>query len=264
MGCRPPSRHRRRCRPELLRAGGQHLGRHLGKTGGAPLAAFTFNTLWSDAGTGTAVRHQQLRRPDGGLRPAGRPLHRRRLRLDRTSRTGRTTSASPSPRRANPVTGGWWLYAIRADDAGASVAPRLPEDGDLAGRALHDGQHVRLPDPGLRSATYQEVRVYAFNRSDLESGAALRSVVADLNSAAYFSLLPSNLRGAAPPAGRENLLVSESGYALRLRGVEVPRRLRRTRDRRSPARRTSVRPLTRRGCRRCRARATTSTRSRSG
>ena len=57
------------------------------------------------------------------------------------------------------------------------------------------------------------MRAYAFNRSDLESGATLRSV-SSISVRAYFSLLPSNLRGAAPPAGRPNLLVSESQTAF--------------------------------------------------
>src|SRR5262249_23492487 len=62
--------------------------------------------------------------------------------------------------------------------------------------------------------TFREVRIWAFDRSDLESGATLRSVVADLSTTTYFSLLPSNLRGAVPPTGRENLLVSESQTAF--------------------------------------------------
>jgi uncharacterized repeat protein (TIGR01451 family) len=60
------------------------------------------------------------------------------------------------------------------------------------------------------SDVFKEVRIWAFNRADLESGAPLRQVIVDLGSTAYMSLLPSNLRGALPPAGRDNILVSES------------------------------------------------------
>ena len=53
------------------------------------------------------------------------------------------------------------------------------------------------------------MRAYAFNLSDLVSGAVLRSVVVDTSSAS-FTLLPSNYRGTAPPAGRPNYFVGES------------------------------------------------------
>ncbi|PYL52362.1 MAG: hypothetical protein DMF29_11015 [Verrucomicrobia bacterium] len=60
------------------------------------------------------------------------------------------------------------------------------------------------------NANFKEARVYALNIDDLVNGATLRSVVADTNSSRY-SLLPSNYRGTPPPAGRENLVVAESG-----------------------------------------------------
>ena len=67
---------------------------------------------------------------------------------------------------------------------------------------------------------------WAFNRADLEVGRPLRNVVVDSNSTTYFSLLPSNMRGdRPPPAGRENLLVTRVADAVRVRGLEVPRRL---------------------------------------
>src|SRR4029450_1176986 len=62
------------------------------------------------------------------------------------------------------------------------------------------------------SLHFAEVRAWAFNRTDLESGGPVRNVVIDLGRPAFFSLMPSNMRTAPgiPPAGRENLLVSES------------------------------------------------------
>ena len=109
---------------------------------------------------------------------------------------------------SDPVAGGWYLYAVRADDAAHPWFPDYPKMG-----IWPDGLYMTANMfQGL--STFKEVRVWAFNRADLESGATLRSVVVDLNTSAYFSLLPSNLRGAAPPAGRENLLVSESQTAF--------------------------------------------------
>src|SRR6266446_5396003 len=65
-------------------------------------------------------------------------------------------------------------------------------------------------DSACNNAHYREARAYALNIDDLVNGATLRSVVVDTNSS-RFSLLPSNYRGTAPPAGRENLMVAESG-----------------------------------------------------
>src|SRR5947199_2124332 len=65
-------------------------------------------------------------------------------------------------------------------------------------------------DSACNSTHYIKARAYALNIDDLVNGATLRIVVADTNSS-RFSLLPSNYRGAAPPAGRENLMVAESG-----------------------------------------------------
>jgi hypothetical protein len=67
-------------------------------------------------------------------------------------------------------------------------------------------------DSACNNSNYKEARVYALNIDDLVNGATLRSVVADTNSS-HFSLLPSNYRGAVPPAGRENLMVAESQTA---------------------------------------------------
>ena len=94
----------------------------------------------------------------------------------------------------------------------------MPSDSD-------DGAHPWLPDypkmgiwpDGLymtanmfSPTTYQEVRIWAFNRSDLESGAPVRTIIVDQGDPNVFTMLPGNLRGGLPPTGRENLLVSES------------------------------------------------------
>ena len=48
----------------------------------------------------------------------------------------------------------------------------------------------------------ETVRVFVFNRDDLISGAptGLRNAYFDVGGS-YFTLLPSNLRGALPPSG---------------------------------------------------------------
>ena len=148
---------------------------------------------------GTArLRQQEPGRSDRRLRPDGRPVHRRRLRLDRRRhdaallRVHRRLEDGRSRRRR--------LVALRLPDRRrrASVAPRLPEDGHLARRALHDREHVRLP-------TLPASRRRAPGRStarDLESGAAAASASSSITVDGRTSACcPSNLRGAAA-AGR--------------------------------------------------------------
>src|SRR5204862_3368838 len=98
---------------------------------------------------------------------------------------------------SNPVTGGWWLYGFRADDAAHPWLPDYPKMG-----IWPDGLYMtaNMFDTA-GSEPFKEVRIWAFNRADLESGATLRNVVVDIGDPTYFSLLPSNLRGTVPPAG---------------------------------------------------------------
>src|SRR6185503_1747554 len=64
------------------------------------------------------------------------------------------------------------------------------------------------------AGSYQGVRVWAFNKSQMYAGAAtVDSVSFDLGDT-DFTVLPSNarLQTGAPPAGRPNLYVSTSLY----------------------------------------------------
>jgi hypothetical protein len=190
-----------------------------GKAGGAPLAAFTFDTLWSAAvvpsgtacdtdnqGDPTVVYDPQDDRwivADFAFVDVDSPPYYECVAVSKTS---------------NPVSGGWYLYAIRADDPSH---PYLPDYLKLGiwpdGLYMTANEFCFAPTSGCSSSgTYKAVRVWAFNRSDLESGVAVRNVVFDLGTTAYFSLLPSNMRTAigAPPAGRVNLLVSLSRSLL--------------------------------------------------
>jgi hypothetical protein len=169
---------------------------------GTRLAAFTFDALWSGAGTGTACDNSNGGDPtviydamgdrwivaDLGFVDETTPPFYECIAVSRTS---------------DPVAGGWYRYAIRADDADHPFFPDYPKMG-----IWPDGLYMtaNMFDGGA----FQEVSGWAFNRTDLESGAPVRWVGFDLNTPLYFGMLPSNLRGTAPPAGRENLFVSES------------------------------------------------------
>jgi hypothetical protein len=179
------------------------------KTGGAPVAAFTFNTLWGSAGSGTSCDSHNM----GDPTVIYDPMADRYIVADfawTDINNGPYYECIAVSKTGNPVTGGWWLYAVRADDAAHPWLPDYPKMGIWPDGLYMTTNMFDCSGTNCSVSPYQEVRAYAFNRSDLESGATLHSIVADLGSATYFSLVPSNLRGAAPPAGRENLLVSES------------------------------------------------------
>jgi PASTA domain len=175
------------------------------KTGGAPLAAFTFDALWSGANTMTACD------ADNGGDPTViyDPLADRWIVADFAF----TNSNSPPffeciavSKTSDPVSGGWFLYAIRTDDTLHPFFADYPKMG-----IWPDGLYMTANV--FQGNNFEEVRVWAFNRSDLEAGVVPpRAVVVDLGTPDFFSLLPSNMRTAVgtPPAGRENLLVSES------------------------------------------------------
>lgn len=175
---------------------------------GTQLAAFTFNTLWNGAGSGTVCDNTNR----GDPTVVYDPLADRWIVADFAFTGGGTTppfyECVAVSKTGDPVNGGWWLYAIRADDAGHPWLPDYPKMG-----VWPDGIYMTA-NMFDSSFNYKGVRVFAFNRTDLESGATVRMVIVDISNTNYFSLMPSNLRGTSPPAGRENLLVSESNTAF--------------------------------------------------
>src|SRR5262249_13123496 len=71
---------------------------------------------------------------------------------------------------------------------------------------------------------FKGVAFWAFDRTALESGQPLKQLVAFSNNALDpVSVLPANLRGAAPPSGTPEYLVSESAtaYAFEVRTFTV-------------------------------------------
>jgi hypothetical protein len=102
---------------------------------------------------------------------------------------------------ADPVSGGWWLYTMVADTASLNDYPKLG--------IWNDGIYMSA-NMFKRGRTYSGAKVWALNRDDLISGAALRSVAFTLGSS-YFSLLPANLKGTAAPAGTPEYFMSDYG-----------------------------------------------------
>ena len=183
------------------------------KSGGPALAAFSFNSLWMGAGTGTSCDTTNR----------GDPV------VNYDAQTGRWfildfawTDTMNGPyyfclavsKTPDPVSGGWWLYGIRADDAAHPWLPDYPKLGIWPDGLYAMANMFDCLNASCSSATYMEVRNYAFNKDDLIAGAALRQKVVDQGATTYFTMLPSNLRGTPPPPGTPNYFVSESQTAF--------------------------------------------------
>jgi len=167
------------------------------KATGARLAAFTFNNFFPAGTTCDTINY-------------GDPI----VLYDQVSGRWIITDfgfASPSSppyyeciavsKTADPVGGGWWLYGFLADSASMNDYPKLG--------VWSDGIYMSA-NMFKRGRTYSGAKVWALNRNDLISGAALRSVAFTLGTS-YFSLLPSTFKGSAPPAGAPNYFLSDYG-----------------------------------------------------
>lgn len=102
---------------------------------------------------------------------------------------------------ADPVSGGWWLYTVVADTQSLNDYPKLG--------IWNDGIYMSA-NMFRRGQTYSGTKVWALNRDDLISGAALRSVAFTIGTS-YFSLLPANAKGTLPPAGTPGYFMSDYG-----------------------------------------------------
>ncbi|HKA18089.1 MAG TPA: hypothetical protein VKN18_07195 [Blastocatellia bacterium] len=184
---------------------------------GTQLATFTFNSLWAGAGTMTPCDNSH----NGDPTVIYSRQNNRFIVADfawTNTMDGPYYECIAVSKTSDPVSGGWWLFAYRADDAAHPWLPDYPKMGIWRDGLYMGANMFDCPNSACSGAPYQQARAYAFNLTDLVTGAPLRSVVADTNNPDIFSMFPSNYRGTPPPAGRENLFVSES---LSVFGFEV-------------------------------------------
>lgn len=118
---------------------------------------------------------------------------------------------------ADPLSGGWWFYTV---DIGSTTTPGVYWFPDYPKLGVW-WDAIYMSANMFAGSTVVSARAYAFNRADLISGGVLRNVAIDVLGA--YALLPSNLRGAAPPAGAPNYYaaVNPAG-ALSLWEFSVP------------------------------------------
>lgn len=182
------------------------------KSNGSQVTAFTFNSFWLGAGTGTACDDSHRGDPITLYDAIGH----RWLFMDFAWGAGLALQNGPyyfcfAVSKTVDPTGGYWLYAIRADDNAHAWLPDYPKGGVWPDGFYFTANMFDCLNSTCSSATNEGVRSFVFNRTKMEAGAALTAndvQIADL-SATYFSLMPSNVRFNLPPAGRPNILVTE-------------------------------------------------------
>jgi hypothetical protein len=187
------------------------------------LTALTFNSLWSAAATGTAcyVNNQ------GDVTVLYDSIGDRWIVAD----FGFTSISTPPfyeciavSKTGDPVSGGWYLYPLRVDDASHPWFNDYPKMG-----LWPDAIYMTANE--FQGSTFEGARIWALNRTELESG-TLNGQVVDTSSSIY-SLLPANLRGALPPANTPEYLAVEDASSFYFPGcspktptpTELPYRL---------------------------------------
>ncbi len=183
------------------------------KTTGAAMATFTFNSLWAGAGSGTPCDTSH----NGDPTVIYDPQHDRFIVADfswNNLQDGPYYECIAVSMTSDPVSGGWWRYPVRADNAAHPWLPDYPKMGIWPDGLYMSANMFDCLDADCSDITYKEVRAYALNIVDLVNGAPLRGVVFDNNTANRATLLPSNYRGSPPPVGASNYFVGESRSAF--------------------------------------------------
>ncbi len=188
---------------------------------GTRLAAFTENSLWSGAATGTpcdshnngdpVVLHDGLADRwiltdfafafDGSGNPVA-PFYE----CIAVSKTG------------DPVSGCWWLYAVRMDPGTAGTPPNGTLNDYPKFGLWTDCLYMAANEFTMPAGSFAGVAFASFSRTALFSGAPLTGGNSALgfiaNTTDPFTMIPANLLGTAPgslpPAGTPEYFVSES------------------------------------------------------
>lgn len=171
---------------------------------GTQLAAFTFDTLF--AGTGTPCDADN----NGDPVVLYDNFSGRWIITDfawTNTQSGPYYECIAVSQTADPVSGGWYFYGLRADDATHPWLNDYPKLG-----TWHDGIYMTANmfdclTSTCSSASYKGVRIWALNRDALVNGQPLVYQYADLGSA-YFSLAPANDKLMQSTAGTPNYMMS--------------------------------------------------------
>jgi hypothetical protein len=127
---------------------------------------------------------------------------------------------------SDPVSGGWFLYALRMDPGGAGLPPvgALNDYGKFGiwTDCLYLGTNEFQMPGGSFAGTFIGHVVASFSRADLYSGAPLTwSMIFLAGGSLRFLPIPANMSGTrsdtAPPPGRPNYVVSQGPTSFQVR-----------------------------------------------
>ncbi|HTS72227.1 MAG TPA: hypothetical protein VMG74_00775, partial [Gaiellaceae bacterium] len=184
---------------------------------GKLLASFTENALWS--GTGTFCDGNGGGDPVVVYDPMADRWILTHLAYAGSATQGPFYECLAVSQTSNPVTGGWYLYAIRTD-TGVANQPPVNTLNDYPKFGIWTDCLYYSANGFLNGATYNGGEFASFSRSDMYAGLPLTGALGFAASPTpngmpdFFSMIPSNLSapGAAglPPSGTPNYYVQES------------------------------------------------------
>ncbi len=114
----------------------------------------------------------------------------------------------------DPVSGGWFLYAIQHDPANPTWIGDYPKFAmwNSGGSPAQNAYFLTVNLFDGVSLGFQGVRVFAFDRASMLTGGAAHTIAFNITPAGLgdsYSLVPAGFRtGDPPPSGRDEFLVS--------------------------------------------------------
>lgn len=182
------------------------------KTGNVVAGPVTFNAFFSAMGTGT---------PCGANVNGGDPVVFYDHLADRWIVTDFAFPAFPGTsfyqcigvsKTSNPVTGGYWLYAVQVDPGNPNYIGDYPKFG-----MWPDAWYMSV-NLFSNNTTFNGVRVYALDRASMINGGSANTIAfsilpADLGD--QYSLVPASFRtGDAPPVGQPEWFANINSSAV--------------------------------------------------
>jgi FG-GAP-like repeat len=113
----------------------------------------------------------------------------------------------------DPITGGWWLYAVQVEPATPARLGDYPKMAmwNSGGNPPQNAYFLTMNE-FTDNNTFNGVRVYALDRASMISGGATHAIGFTIDAATLgdaYSLVPASFRtGSAPPAGTDEFLLA--------------------------------------------------------
>ena len=114
----------------------------------------------------------------------------------------------------DPVSGGWFLYAIQHDPANPTWIGDYPKLAmwNSGGSPAQNAYYLTVNLFNGVTLGFQGVRVFALDRASMLTGGAANTIAFNITPAGLgdsYSLVPAGFRtGTPPPAGRDEFLIS--------------------------------------------------------